>query len=129
MHWLTAMSEQNNCSIDVKSNKQLYRPVVIVHGLMTGDVSTMQHLADRITKVSDFTLLHCLLIKLDYGSKLANSRGLQLHPGTKTYVINRFCGLASLEPLWRQVQKLANDLLRICSLHPEGVHVIGRYSK
>ncbi|VVC26048.1 Palmitoyl protein thioesterase,Alpha/Beta hydrolase fold [Cinara cedri] len=75
-----------------------YRPVVIVHGLMTGDVSTMQHLATNITKI---------------------------HPGTKTYVINRFCGLASLEPLWRQTKLLADDLLYICSLHPEGVHVIG----
>lgn len=68
-----------------------------------------------------------LSIELVNDSKLANSYGLQLHPGTKTYVINRFCGLASLEPMWRQVRKLADDLLRICSLHPEGVHVIGRY--
>jgi len=51
----------------------------------------------------------------------------QLHPGTKTYVIDRFCGLASLEPLWHQTKKLADDLLKICSLHPEGVHVIGKY--
>lgn len=89
-------NEYNNMS----GQKRPYRPVVIVHGLMTGDVSTMQHLADRIA---------------------------ELHPGTKTYVIDRFCGLASLEPLWRQTRKLADDLLKICSLHPEGVHVIGRY--
>ncbi|KAL4126870.1 hypothetical protein QTP88_011071 [Uroleucon formosanum] len=86
--------EGNNTS----GQKQPYRPVVIVHGLMTGDVSTMEHLAARIA---------------------------ELHPGTKTYVIDRFCGLASLEPLWRQTRLLADDLLKICSLHPEGVHVIG----
>lgn len=91
------MSESNKC-YNTSAPKQPYRPVVIVHGLMTGDVSTMQHLAARIA---------------------------ELHPGTKTYVIDRFCGLASLEPLWRQTKKLADDLLRICSLHPEGVHVIG----
>ncbi|XP_025196811.1 lysosomal thioesterase PPT2 homolog [Melanaphis sacchari] len=91
------MSESNECN-NTSASKQPYRPVVIVHGLMTGDVSTMQHLAARIA---------------------------ELHPGTKTYVIDRFCGLASLEPLWRQTKKLADDLLKICSLHPEGVHVIG----
>lgn len=31
-----------------------YRPVVIVHGLMTGDVSTMEHLAARIAEVSRY---------------------------------------------------------------------------
>ncbi|XP_060847332.1 uncharacterized protein LOC132926925 [Rhopalosiphum padi] len=91
------MSESNECN-NTSTPKQPYRPVIIVHGLMTGDVSTMQHLAARIA---------------------------ELHPGTKTYVIDRFCGLASLEPLWRQTKKLADDLLKICSLHPEGVHVIG----
>jgi len=91
------MSDSNECN-NTSTPRQPYRPVIIVHGLMTGDVSTMQHLAARIA---------------------------ELHPGTKTYVIDRFCGLASLEPLWRQTKKLADDLLRICSLHPEGVHVIG----
>jgi len=41
--------EGNNTS----GQKQPYRPVVIVHGLMTGDVSTMQHLAARIVEVSN----------------------------------------------------------------------------
>jgi len=91
------MSNQNEC-IDSTPSKRPFRPVVIVHGLMTGDTSTMEHLAARI---------------------------VELHPSTKMYVFNRFCGLASLEPLWRQVRKLAVDLLSVCSLHPEGVHVIG----
>lgn len=91
------MKKSDECN-NTSGQKRPYRPVVIVHGLMTGDVSTMQHLAARIA---------------------------ELHPGTKTYVIDRFCGLASLEPLWRQTRKLADDLLKICSLHPEGVHVIG----
>lgn len=78
--------------------KRSYRPVIIVHGLMTGDVSTMQSLASRI---------------------------VELHPGTKMYVFKRYCGLASLEPLWRQTKQLADDLLYVCSLHPEGVHIIG----
>ncbi|XP_001942630.2 lysosomal thioesterase PPT2 homolog [Acyrthosiphon pisum] len=91
------MEKSDECN-NTSGQKPPYRPVVIVHGLMTGDVSTMQHLAARIA---------------------------ELHPGTKTYVIDRFCGLASLEPLWRQTRKLADDLLKICSLHPEGVHIIG----
>lgn len=91
------MSKLDECN-KMSGQNRPYRPVVIVHGLMTGDVSTMERLAARIT---------------------------ELHPGTKTYVIDRFCGLASLEPLWRQTRKLADDLLKICSLHPEGVHVIG----
>ncbi|XP_050426415.1 lysosomal thioesterase PPT2 homolog [Adelges cooleyi] len=82
-----------------KSNGELppYKPVVIVHGLMTGDV-TMLSLANRIEK---------------------------MHPGTKTYVLNRFCGWASLEPMWKQVVELGADLLQICSQHPEGIHLIG----
>lgn len=35
----------------VITSKGPYRPVIIVHGLMTGDVSTMNHLATRITEV------------------------------------------------------------------------------
>lgn len=31
--------------------RRLYKPVVIVHGLMSGDVSTMEHLAGRIEDV------------------------------------------------------------------------------
>lgn len=44
------MSESNECN-NTSAPKQPYRPVVIVHGLMTGDVSTMQHLAARIAEV------------------------------------------------------------------------------
>jgi len=46
------MSNQNEC-IDSTPSKRPFRPVVIVHGLMTGDTSTMEHLAARIVEVSD----------------------------------------------------------------------------
>ncbi|XP_050526888.1 lysosomal thioesterase PPT2 homolog isoform X2 [Daktulosphaira vitifoliae] len=77
--------------------KPPHKPVVLVHGLMTGDV-TMLELAKQIE---------------------------EMHPGTKTYVLNRFCGWASLEPLWKQVLELGPDLLQICSQHPEGINLIG----
>jgi len=45
------MKKSDECN-NTSGQKRPYRPVVIVHGLMTGDVSTMQHLAARIAEVS-----------------------------------------------------------------------------
>lgn len=55
------LSKPNNC----ENMPRRYRPVVIVHGLMTGDVSTMQHLATNITKVN-YTILNYNYISLSY---------------------------------------------------------------
>jgi len=52
------MKNSDECN-NTLGQKRPYRPVVIVHGLMTGDVSTMQHLAARIAEVSS-------LIKFPY---------------------------------------------------------------
>nr|CAD7568058.1 unnamed protein product [Timema californicum] len=50
---------------------------------------------------------------------------LNLHPGTKTYITNRFSGWSSLSPMWHQVNELGNDLMKISAAHPEGINLIG----
>ncbi|XP_039296237.1 lysosomal thioesterase PPT2 homolog [Nilaparvata lugens] len=76
-----------------------YKPVVIIHGVMTGN-STMVNLTNDIVKS---------------------------HPGTKVYVTNRFGSWSSLLPMWHQVEKIGKDVLEIASNHPEGIHIIGKY--
>ncbi|XP_054284983.1 lysosomal thioesterase PPT2 homolog [Macrosteles quadrilineatus] len=80
------------CSKHVK-----YKPVVIVHGILT-NYSTITDLADRIS---------------------------EMHPGTKVYITNQFGGFWSLEPMWHQVSKIGAEIMQICAIHPEGIHLIG----
>jgi len=47
---MTTMSSPTDSRETIKRS---YRPIVIVHGLMTGDVTTMQRLAARIVEVSN----------------------------------------------------------------------------
>ncbi|KAE8746799.1 hypothetical protein FOCC_FOCC006547 [Frankliniella occidentalis] len=74
-----------------------YKPVVLIHGVMTGKLS-MLPIAERIA---------------------------QLHPGTSIYITDRFSGWSSLEPMWHQVEEMGADLLAISADHPEGIHLIG----
>ncbi|KAF2896367.1 hypothetical protein ILUMI_09806 [Ignelater luminosus] len=74
-----------------------YRPVVLLHGIMTGSDS-MELIKDRIE---------------------------EMHPGTIVYNTNRFSGWSSLESMWYQVQQLGNDLINITEKHPEGINLLG----
>uniref|UniRef100_A0A1B6MNE8 palmitoyl-CoA hydrolase n=1 Tax=Graphocephala atropunctata TaxID=36148 RepID=A0A1B6MNE8_9HEMI len=78
-------------------NPKHYKPVVLVHGILT-NYSTISDLADRI---------------------------IQVHPGTIVYIINQYGGLFSLEPMWRQVKNIGDEILQICAIHPDGIHLIG----
>ncbi|XP_065090809.1 lysosomal thioesterase PPT2 homolog [Ochlerotatus camptorhynchus] len=74
-----------------------YRPVVIMHGILTG--------ADSMLLVVDEIQRH--------------------HPGTVVYNADRFEGWSSLENAWHQVLELNSDLQDICQKHPDGVILLG----
>lgn len=48
-----------------------------------------------------------------------------MHPNTTVYVSDMYDGWASLEPMWRQVQKFGEEFRNISERHPEGFHLIG----
>ncbi|XP_062711000.1 lysosomal thioesterase PPT2 homolog [Aedes albopictus] len=74
-----------------------YRPVVIVHGILTG--------ADSMLLIVDEIQRH--------------------HPGTVVYNADRFEGWSSLENAWHQVFEFNGDLQKICEKHPDGVILLG----
>lgn len=74
-----------------------YRPVVIVHGILTG--------ADSMLLIVDEIQRH--------------------HPGTVVYNTDRFEGWSSLENAWHQVLEFNGDLQKICEKHPDGVILLG----
>ncbi|XP_055595940.1 lysosomal thioesterase PPT2 homolog [Uranotaenia lowii] len=74
-----------------------FRPVVIIHGILTG-ADSMIVVVEEIQKN---------------------------HPDTIVYNTNRFAGWSSLENAWHQVFEFNNDLQKICRDHPEGVILLG----
>ncbi|XP_068621328.1 lysosomal thioesterase PPT2 homolog [Battus philenor] len=74
-----------------------YKPVVLIHGIMTGSGS-MEIIKFRIQ---------------------------EKHPGTVVYNVNRFESWSSLETMWHQVLEIGQDVANISSKHPEGINVIG----
>ncbi|CAB3231434.1 unnamed protein product [Arctia plantaginis] len=74
-----------------------YKPVVLIHGVMTGSASME-------------------IIKLRIQEK---------HPGTIVYNVNRFESWSSLETMWHQVLEIGNDIVKISASHPEGINLIG----
>lgn len=74
-----------------------YKPVFLLHGIMTGDESME-------------------LIKNTIAEK---------HPGTILYNCGRFGGWSSLDNMWYQVQQIGADLMNISSLHPDGINLLG----
>ncbi|CAK1603501.1 unnamed protein product [Parnassius mnemosyne] len=74
-----------------------YKPVILVHGIMTGSGS-MEIIKYRIQ---------------------------EKHPGTIIYNVNRFERWSSLETMWHQVLEIGQDIANISSQHPEGINVIG----
>uniref|UniRef100_A0A8C2ZJA7 palmitoyl-CoA hydrolase n=1 Tax=Cyclopterus lumpus TaxID=8103 RepID=A0A8C2ZJA7_CYCLU len=73
-----------------------YRPVIIVHGIFDGP-KQFKTLSLYITKT---------------------------HPGTEVSVIDLYDNLASLRPLWRQVQDFSQAFDSIVRKAPEGVHLL-----
>ncbi|XP_046685339.1 LOW QUALITY PROTEIN: lysosomal thioesterase PPT2 homolog [Homalodisca vitripennis] len=86
----------SNCVIYSLKQKH-YKPVVLVHGILT-NYTTITDLADRIREI---------------------------HPGTEVYITNQYGGLYSLEPLWRQVKYIGDEIMQICAINPDGIHLIG----
>ncbi|XP_018334372.1 lysosomal thioesterase PPT2 homolog isoform X2 [Agrilus planipennis] len=74
-----------------------YKPVVLLHGIMTYNTS-MELIKNRIE---------------------------EKHPGTIVYNTNRYSGWSSLENMWEQVQNMGYDLMNITQKHPEGVNFLG----
>ncbi|XP_022116472.1 lysosomal thioesterase PPT2 homolog [Pieris rapae] len=74
-----------------------YKPVVLIHGIMTGSGS-MEIISRRIQ---------------------------EKHPGTKVYNVNRFESWSSLETMWHQVLEIGQDVANISSHYPEGINLIG----
>ncbi|KAG7311784.1 hypothetical protein JYU34_002862 [Plutella xylostella] len=74
-----------------------YKPVVLMHGIMTGSAS-MELISHRIQ---------------------------EKHPGTIIYNVNRFESWSSLETMWHQVMEIGQDIANISAAHPEGINVIG----
>ncbi|XP_072936818.1 lysosomal thioesterase PPT2 homolog [Epargyreus clarus] len=74
-----------------------YKPVVLIHGIMTGSGS-MEMISHRIQ---------------------------EKHPGTIVYNVNRFEGWSSLETLWHQVLEIGTDVANISSKYPDGINLIG----
>ncbi|XP_050685480.1 lysosomal thioesterase PPT2 homolog isoform X2 [Leptidea sinapis] len=74
-----------------------YKPVVLIHGIMTGSGS-MEMISRRIQ---------------------------EKHPGTKVYNVNRFESWSSLETMWHQVLEIGQDVANISSQYPDGINLIG----
>uniref|UniRef100_A0A7G3AI95 palmitoyl-CoA hydrolase n=1 Tax=Lutzomyia longipalpis TaxID=7200 RepID=A0A7G3AI95_LUTLO len=74
-----------------------YKPVFLLHGILTG-AESMLIMEEEIKR-------H--------------------HPGTKVYMTDRFGGWSSLENTWHQVKELGSDIMEICDMHPEGIHLVG----
>ncbi|XP_076006676.1 lysosomal thioesterase PPT2-A-like [Genypterus blacodes] len=73
-----------------------YKPVVIVHGIFDGP-KQFQTLSRFISK---------------------------LHPGTEVSVIDLYNNLASLQPMWKQVNGFKKAIYPIMQKAPEGIHLL-----
>ncbi|OXU25597.1 hypothetical protein TSAR_006617 [Trichomalopsis sarcophagae] len=74
-----------------------YRAVAVIHGVLTGS-SSMELITNRIQ---------------------------EMHPGTEVYNTVRYAGWSSLEPMWRQVEEIGQDILAIGAAFPEGINLLG----
>ncbi|XP_033232191.1 lysosomal thioesterase PPT2 homolog [Belonocnema kinseyi] len=80
-----------------KPQTKPYRAVAVIHGVLTG-YESMQIITDRIQ---------------------------ELHPGTEIYNTVRYAGWSSLEPMWKQVEEIGNDIMAIGAAFPEGINLLG----
>ncbi|KAH8413225.1 hypothetical protein KR009_009036, partial [Drosophila setifemur] len=84
-------------SSSILSSCLAYKPVVILHGILSG--------ADSMT---------FLVREIE-----------EAHPGTIVYNCDKFSGWYSLENAWRQVEQIRDYLNEVGKLHPEGINVLG----
>lgn len=93
-----------------------YKPVYLIHGIMTG-AESMLLIEEEILRVR---VVFFVLNIRDF-----NFFFQQHHPGTVVYNTERFAGWFSLENAWYQVQKLGEDVMKVCRDHPDGIHLLG----
>lgn len=80
----------------VISNEGAYLPVIILHGIFSGNDS-MSDLASMVTTA---------------------------HPGTKIHNIDGYDGIESMDNLWSQVNKFRKKMMPIFENSPDGVNMI-----
>lgn len=78
-------------------NAHCYKPVILLHGILTGYESM----------------------------ELIEARILEKHPGTIIYNIEKFGGWSSLDNMNYQVQELSKDFNEFSRNHTGGIHVLG----
>ncbi|GJQ69673.1 putative palmitoyl hydrolase [Trypoxylus dichotomus] len=74
-----------------------YKPVVLLHGIMTGNESMA----------------------------VVKTRIEEKHPGTIVYNPDNFAGWSSLESMWYQVEQFGDKIMNISKKHPDGIHLLG----
>lgn len=77
--------------------KNRYRPVLILHGIMSGN-RTLKSFKERIQMT---------------------------HPGTKIVIPNNYSHWASLEPMWNQVLEFGELMMQMSEEYPDGINLIG----
>lgn len=102
-----------------------YKPVILFHGILTGPAS-MLIIEGEVKKVkgqfrkiyqrSESDVTNDFLFVLS-----------QMHPGTIVYNFGQYAGWSSLENAWHQVDELGTELMSICKVHPEGIHLLGKF--
>lgn len=94
-----------------------YRPVVIIHGVLTGSES-MELISSRIQEVNRKNVNKEI-------RKIIEQFPLKIHPGTQVYNTPRYAGWNSLEPMWHQVEQIGEDVMAIAAAYPEGINLLG----
>ncbi|XP_030749830.1 lysosomal thioesterase PPT2 homolog [Sitophilus oryzae] len=74
-----------------------YKPVILIHGILTG-AHSMEIIKARIE---------------------------EKHPGTVIYNIDSFEGWSSLDNMWYQVQQITETLYNVTEEYPHGIHLLG----
>uniref|UniRef100_V5GM39 palmitoyl-CoA hydrolase n=1 Tax=Anoplophora glabripennis TaxID=217634 RepID=V5GM39_ANOGL len=74
-----------------------YKPVILLHGIMTGYESM----------------------------ELIKSQIEEKHPGTIVYNIEKFGGWSSLDNMWYQVNEIGEEIVNISQKYPDGVNFLG----
>ncbi|XP_037038878.1 lysosomal thioesterase PPT2 homolog [Bradysia coprophila] len=74
-----------------------YKPVVLIHGILTGPASML----------------------------IIEGEVKKMHPDTIVYNFGQYAGWSSLENAWHQVDELGTELMSLCKVHPDGIHLLG----
>ncbi|XP_043467320.1 lysosomal thioesterase PPT2 homolog [Leptopilina heterotoma] len=85
------------CCIFANFDAKSYRPVAVIHGILTGDDS-MEEITNHIQ---------------------------EMHPGTLINNTGRYSGWSSLDPMWKQVEEVGKDILAFGAQFPDGINLLG----